>query len=124
MGQNIEWQQSLVDVQARLVPRFLWSTASIDVFLEGNCILRTGGQLKLKGSHSSTFLRSGSTHIAELSWEYGFLTHFPYKLSIDGTPIAKDRVYVRNWPLVFVSVVIYFITIFAILHFVLLGLHK
>jgi len=50
MSEIIRWQDSAVDVQARLDPRFLWSTASIDVFLDEECIFRTGGQLKATGS--------------------------------------------------------------------------
>jgi len=96
MSEIIKWQDSPVDVQARLIPRFLWSTASIDVFLGEQCILRTGGQLKFTGSHSSTFIHSGSTHTAELSWGVGFLRWFPYKLRIDGTPVSDARVYVRD----------------------------
>ena len=34
-----QWNGSAVEVTAHLVPRFLWSTASIDVFLDGRCIL-------------------------------------------------------------------------------------
>ena len=33
MSEVIQWQDSPVDVKARLIPRFLWSPASIDVFL-------------------------------------------------------------------------------------------
>jgi hypothetical protein len=99
MSEIIKWKDSTVDVQARLVPRFLWNTASIDVFLDKQCILRTGGQLKVTGSHSATFTHSGSTHTAELSWGYGLLFSFPYKLRIDGTPVSESRVRVQNWPL-------------------------
>ena len=100
MSEIIKWRDSAVYVQARLVPRLLWSTASIDVFLDKQCILETGGQLKVTGSHSATFTHSGSTHTAELSWEHGLLFSFPYKLRIDGTPISEARVCVQNWPLV------------------------
>jgi hypothetical protein len=101
MSEIIKWRDSAVDVQARLVPRFLWSTASIDVFLDKRCILRTGGQLKATGSHSATFTHSGSTHTAELSWGYGLLFSFPYKLRIDDAPVSEARVRVQNWPFVF-----------------------
>jgi hypothetical protein len=99
MNEIIQWQGGLVEVQAQLVPRFLWSTASIDVFLDKQCILRTGGRLKPTGSHFATFTHSGSTHTAELSWGHGFLVSFPYKLRIDGTPVSEARVRVRNWPI-------------------------
>jgi len=100
MSEIIKWKDNKIDVQARLVPRFLWSTASIDVFLDGQCILRTGGQLKFTGSHYTTFTHSDATHTAELSWAAAFsLVTFPYRLQIDGAPVAASRVYVRNWPL-------------------------
>ena len=99
MSELITWQGSKVDVQARLIPRFLWSTASIDVLLDGECILRTGGQVKAIGSQSAIFCHSGSEHTVELSWGVGFLWSFPYQLRIDGAPISIARVHVRNWPL-------------------------
>ena len=99
MSELITWQGSKVDVQARLIPRFLWSTASIDVFLDGDCILRTGGQMKATGSQVATFSHSGTEHEAELSWGVGFFWSFPYQLRIDGAPIAVARFHVQNWPL-------------------------
>ena len=100
MGMNevARWQGRVVEVKARLVPRFLWNTASIDVFLDGQCILRTGGKLNLTGSHSATFDHSGSTHTAEVSWGFsGFSFSFPYRLQIDGVPVVTSRVHVENW---------------------------
>jgi len=100
MGMNevARWQGSAVEVQARLVPRFLWNTASIDVFLDGKCILRTGGKLNLTGSYSATFDHSGSTHKAELTWGFSGLSFsFPYRLQIDGVPVVASRVQVENW---------------------------
>ena len=99
MDEIIQWQDSRVEVQARLIPRFLWCTASIDVFLAGQCILRTGGQLKFTGSHSAVFTHAGDSHKAELSWGAGWLFSFPYQLRIDGVDVAASRVPVRNWAL-------------------------
>src|SRR5208282_1871253 len=118
MSEIIQWQSSPVDVQAQLISRFLWTTASIDVFLEGQCILRTGGQMKCTGSYSTAFTHSGSTHSAELSWGYGFLRSFPYKLQIDGAPISQARVHVRNWPLGLICPALVAIVLLAIYHFV------
>jgi hypothetical protein len=119
MSEIIKWKDSTVDVQARLIPRFLWSTASIDVFLDGQCILRTGGQLKFTGSHSTTFTHSGSTHTAELSWAATIsLLSFPYQLRLDGVPVTASRVYIRNWPLgltVWISIAV---LLALLLHFV------
>jgi hypothetical protein len=118
MSEIIKWQDSAVDVQARLVPRFLWSTASIDVFLDKQCILRTGGQLKATGLHSATFTHSGSTHTAELSWGYGLLFSFPYKLRIDGAPVSEARVRVQNWPLGLFIAFLVAAVVLALFHFV------
>lgn len=107
MNEIIKWQDRTVDVQARLVPRYLWNTASIDVLVDGQQILRTGGQLKLKGSHSGTFTHAGSTHNAELSWKFGGLSlSFPYELRIDGATVATSRVHIRNWPVGLIAAVV------------------
>jgi hypothetical protein len=104
MSEAISWHGSTVDVQARCVPRFLWTTASIDVFLDGRCILQTGGQLKITGSHSATFTHSNLTHSTKLSWQRtGFSFSFPYELEIDSVSVAKARVHIRNWPLMLVG---------------------
>jgi hypothetical protein len=118
MSEIIRWRGSAVDVQARLVPRFLWSTSSIDVFLDGQCILRTGGQFKAIGSHSATFTHSGSTHTAELSWGYGLSGSFPYKLRIDGTSVSEARVRVQNWPLGLFVAFLVAAVILALFHYV------
>ncbi|HVU09064.1 MAG TPA: hypothetical protein VHG89_11020 [Verrucomicrobiae bacterium] len=97
MVEAIKWQENPIDVQARLVPKFLWTTASIDVFLNGQCILRTGGQMKFAGSCSNAFNHSGVEHKVQLSWGFGGLRSFPYKLQIDGNLISNSRVRVRNW---------------------------
>jgi hypothetical protein len=119
MSEIIEWQGNKVNVQARLVPRYLWNTASIDVFLDGQCILQTGGQLKLNGSHSATFTHSGSPHTAELSWSSSGLSFsFPYQLRIDGVPVAASRVNVQNWPIGLIVTFLVVATVFAIIRFV------
>jgi hypothetical protein len=96
MAEAIKWQENMIVVKARLVPKFLWSTASIDVFLNEQCILQTGGQMKLTGSYSTAFEHSGVTRKAELSWGIGGLFSFPYKLRIDDNLISDSRVRVQN----------------------------
>jgi hypothetical protein len=66
---KIRWRGSEVEVKARLVPRYFWTTASIDVYLDAQCILRTGGVMKLTGSSRAEFDQDGSRHSVELSWE-------------------------------------------------------
>jgi hypothetical protein len=100
------WRDKEVRVQAKLVPRFLWTTASIDVFLGDACILRTGGQLKLRGSYRASFYNGGSEHQADLSWGFARQRSFPYRLSIDGANVSESSVLVRNSSMGFVPVII------------------
>src|SRR5271155_148805 len=93
------WKDHNIDVQARLVPRFLWTTASIDVYLDGKCILKTGGQLKSTGSRRGNFADADGVHAVDLRWGIGYLRSFPYTLSIDDQIIYRGRVLVSNWPL-------------------------
>ena len=93
----ISWEGKTVRVQASYVPRFLWATASIDVFLGDQCVLRTGGQLKLTGSHSTSFSDDGSEHQIELSWGRSRNFRFPYQLRIDGVTVDDSHVQVGNW---------------------------
>jgi hypothetical protein len=93
----ILWRDKTVRVRARLIPRFLWLTASIDVFLGKTCILRTGGQLKMTGSHSATFADGNSEHKAVLAWQRSRQHRFPYQLQIDGIDLDNAHVGVENW---------------------------
>lgn len=119
MSEVVKWQGRVVDVQARLVPRYLWNTASVDVFLEGQRILRTGGQFKFTGSYSTTFTHAGSTHTAELSWGLcGLSFSFPYRLRIDGASVADSRVRIRNWPVALIIAAVLMAALLAIFHFI------
>lgn len=119
MSELVTWQGSKVEVEARLIPRFLWTTASIDVFLDGDCILRTGGQLKAIGSQVVSFAHAGSVHTAELSWGMGVLWSFPYQLRLDGSLVSQSRVRVRNWPLGVLLLLIATAALVKLLYFVL-----
>jgi|SRR6266480_4945490 len=99
MSAQGEWKGQPVFVTATLIPRFLWQTASIDVYVNSECILRTGGRFKFIGSHTSQFNQSGTSHEAELRWGLASLRSFPFQLSIDGERVLKSRVYTTNWPL-------------------------
>jgi hypothetical protein len=95
------WEGSTVEVRARVVPRYLWTTASIDVFLDGRCILKTGGQRKAVGSSFAEFHHGGDVHSAELSWGHARMGHaldltFPYQLFFDGAKIAVSEISVEN----------------------------
>jgi hypothetical protein len=110
-GAKTRWHGSTIEVTARIVPRYLWTTASIDVFLDGRCILRTGGQMRIIGSSSAEFHHDGSVHTAELSWENvhdrGFIRPgFPYQLRIDGTKVAVAEVAVENPGLILIPLLV------------------
>jgi hypothetical protein len=96
-GGIVKWHGSTVHVQARQVPRYFWTTASIDVYLDGQCILQTGGRLNPTGSCSAMFDHGGSAHTAELSWGVALWYSFPYELRVDGIPVAISRIRANNW---------------------------
>jgi hypothetical protein len=98
------WRDIDVEVRARVVPRYFWTTASIDVYLDGQCLIRTGGAWKLKGTQQAEFTRKGQTRVVELSWRSPIRgMRFPYRLSIDGEQILDETVSPANWLLVFIS---------------------
>jgi len=107
-----EWRGSVIRIRACLIPRFLWQTASIEVFVDDRSVLRTGGQLKLLGGASSTFQHLGSSHTLELSWGIGLPWSFPYTLSIDRTQVTKSRVCVQNWYINIISAIVVFFAIY------------
>ena len=113
------WRDKIIRVEASSVPRFLWATASIDVFLGEQCILRTGGQPALKGSYSTVFQDGGTEHQAELSWGYIRQHQFPYKLHIDGALIVESQVFVRNWQLGFIPVLIITALLFSLIQLIM-----
>jgi len=98
-----QWRESDVIVRARCIPRYLWMTVSIDVFLDGMCILRTGGQAKMTGSVTSCFWFEGTTHEAKLSWQKYKNHAFPVELIIDDELVAESNVAVENWWMPFVA---------------------
>jgi hypothetical protein len=94
---TVTWHGSTVHVQSRQVPKYLWTTASIDVYLNDECVLQTGGKLNPTGSCSATFNHEGATHTVDLSWGVGIWYSFPYQLRINGIPIIASRVRANNW---------------------------
>ncbi len=109
------WRDKPLHVRARCVPRYFWTTSSIDVFLDGQCILSTGGQLKLTGSYSSNFHYAGADHVAELSWGTSSWFGFPYQLKIDGAPVADSRVQIENPLMIFIPASVLVAIVLAIL---------
>ncbi|NKI71066.1 hypothetical protein GN109_16695 [Collimonas pratensis] len=96
-----DWNGSKITVTSSLLPKILWQTASIDVFFHDKCLLKTGGQLKLTGSHSTQFEHAGVNHEVTLTWGHAGLRSFPVEVDIDGKRVLKSRVFTRNWPLSF-----------------------
>lgn len=91
------WNDKTVLVTARLVPRYLWQSASIDVSLDGHTILKTGGVFKIVGTHIETVDLRGKQHTAEVTWGKGSLRSFPFSLKLDGAQIIESRVQIQNW---------------------------
>ena len=94
---NLTWKGASVRVTSRIIGRYAWTTASIDVSVNGKTILKSGGVMKISGDTVSTFEHEGVAHMAALSWGRMSLRSFPYRLEIDGDLIADSRVFVSNW---------------------------
>jgi hypothetical protein len=94
-----DWRGRSVEVTARLIPRYLWTTASIDVYIDSECVLRTGGQMKSVGTATDEFYASGSIHTVELTWGRPGIGSFPVTIAIDDEFVADSRVCVENWPI-------------------------
>jgi hypothetical protein len=94
-----EWHGRSVEVTGHLISRYLWTTASIDVYIDSECVLQTGGQLKSVGGSTAEFYESGSTHEIALRWGHPQITGFPVRIIIDSELVAESHVTVDNWPL-------------------------
>jgi hypothetical protein len=94
------WHNADLEVHARPVPRYLWTTVSIDVLLDGEPILCTGGQASLLGRCRSRFRHEGEAHKAELSWGKMANGAFPFMLRIDEELVLASEVPVDNWRIV------------------------
>jgi hypothetical protein len=93
----VRWQGHNLVVRAWAVPRYCWLTVSIEVFLAGERILRTGGQLAAVGADTSCFDFDGTSHEVRLAWRRHEGAGFPYELMIDGEQVAVSYVAVENW---------------------------
>jgi hypothetical protein len=91
------WQGESVAISCRMVSRYAWTSASIDVAIGDHVILRTGGVLKIVGAHAQQFEYRGSSHTAEVAWGRARRHEFPFTLKIDGQMIAESRVPISNW---------------------------
>jgi hypothetical protein len=94
---EIPWCGSQLQVRAYVVPRYCWTTASIDVVIDGQPVLQTGGKLRVVGSHAGDFEHRGLTHRAELFWGKFTKGEFPFILTIDDEEVLTSTVPVENW---------------------------
>jgi hypothetical protein len=94
---TVQWRGALVEVQARPVARYLWMTVSIDVLVDGEAVLQTGGQAKLLGNYRRRFWYDGGEHTAELSWGMAAAGAFPFMLRLDGEVVLASEVPVEHW---------------------------
>ncbi len=111
---EVTWRGKTVKVRAHLVPRFLFSSASIDVYLNGECVFRTGGKINPTGSHSAAVRIGGSGHQIEVAWGRSRNFCFPYQLRIDGELVTESEVQVENQPLMIIPAFFMFAVIFAV----------
>ena len=97
------WNNREVHVIGLVVPRYFWTTVSVDVYFDGSRIIRTGGVFRLSGVQTAEFEYQGQSHLMELSWQSGKST-IQFELNIDGHSILKSSVFPQNWPMLFVPV--------------------
>lgn len=94
-----KWNENPVAVTARFMPRFLWTTASIDIFVGSQCVIRTGGQMKFTGQAIAQFEHGGTNHSVRIRWGWSKIRSFPIKVEIDEQQIAETNAVVTNWPM-------------------------
>ncbi len=96
-GPGSVWSGVAVRVTSRLVSRYAWTTVSIDVWIDGDRVLSSGGALQFTGKHIQSFHFGKATHEAKLTWGTSWLRSFPFKLEIDGALVDESRVVIENW---------------------------
>jgi hypothetical protein len=97
MAEPIQWGGSWISVTARMVGRYVWTTTSIDVAIDGKTVLRTGGVPKITGSHTEQIDYGTARHQMTLSWGRSMGRSFPFKITIDDNLIQEGRVPISNW---------------------------
>jgi len=92
------WHGHRVVVEAYKLARRAWITTSIDVLLDGNPVLRSGGKLQFTGTCSETFRQGDGDHKVDLSWGKSFWgSSYPFSARIDGVEVCSGRVRVAGW---------------------------
>jgi hypothetical protein len=97
-----KWLGETIEVTARAIPKYLWLTTSIDVFVAGRCIHRTGGKMKRVGSSYGKFEYNGRPHKIEVQWSKARRFRFPVQVFIDEMLIDNTEVLVTNWPVTYI----------------------
>ena len=91
------WNGFALRVSARLIPRYAWQTASIELAIDAKVVLETGGVLKFVGVMTQVFEIQGVSHVAKIQWGRGVLRSFPYQVAIDDVEVRRGRVTIGNW---------------------------
>jgi hypothetical protein len=97
VSQHARWNGSDFSVTARLLPHRAFFAASIDVHVDRETKLRTGGVFKLLGEHKEEVLISGSRRAMVLSWGRAAPRSFPVKLTVDEEVVLEGNVQISNW---------------------------
>ena len=91
------WNGVPVRVTCRIIGRYGWTTATIDVAIDGAKILATGGVMKFAATHEENFDFRQSPHRAKVGWGRGAIRSLPFTLTIDDALVADARVPIQNW---------------------------
>ena len=95
--QVAQWQGLPVAISARLVPRFAWQTASIDVTVGDHPPVRTGGVFKATGVHEELVSAAPDAPVVLVSWGKASLRSFPVKVAVNDELVYEGRVRTQNW---------------------------
>ena len=88
---------STVLVTARMISQYTWTTASLEVCVDGGPILRTEGTKGADRAQQAQFAYKGKTLDVSLKWGAKSLRSIPYTLEIGGLIAAASRAPIRNW---------------------------
>jgi hypothetical protein len=96
-----KWLGETIEMTARAIPKYLWLTVSIDVFVGGRCIHRTGGKMKVVGQSYGKFDHNGLPHNIKVQWGRARRHRFPVQVFIDEMLIDNTDVLITNWPVTY-----------------------
>ena len=94
-------------VRGRLVPRRLFTTASLDVWIDGCCVLRSGGVPQAGGRVEADVELNDGAHVVALAWGTAKGAAFPVVVTLDGVVVEERDVEIDNtWLLLVFPVVV------------------